>query len=120
MAKEFFYHCGTNEHGLKEGHRPSTVAGVLEGTTLRIGIAQTSPCDKFQKKLGRKIASGRAENKPIKVIELPEAFNGIVEHKDGQPVFGDYNPQEHPGRYFNQLAHELTTSNVTKVLYPAK
>lgn len=61
--KTFYFHCGTKEHGLKEGHRPCTIAGVLDGTTLKLGVAQTSPVDVFNKNSEEKLLKEEQTNK---------------------------------------------------------
>lgn len=96
--KLFFYHCGIED--VTEGHRPSTVGGVLVGTTLKLGIAQTSPCDTFNKRLGREIAIGRARKKPVQTETVPEGAN--------------------PGKLFVEVAEKLVNSKHTKILYLPK
>ena len=105
--KTFYFHCGTAEHGLKEGHRPCTVAGVLDGTTLKLGIAQTSPVDVFNKKLGREIAEGRANKQTPKNVD--KGLATVVTIPDGT---------EHVGKYFNEVAEKLATSDLTKIKFP--
>lgn len=105
--KTFYFHCGTKEHGLKEGHRPCTIAGVLDGTTLKLGVAQTSPVDVFNKKLGREIAEGRANKQTPKNVQKGLASTVAV-------------PQgtEHIGKFFNEVAEGIAVSELTKVKFP--
>ena len=49
-----------------------TVCGYLEGRILSFGISLCQGNDNFSRKLGRKISTGRAINKPYKVIKLEE------------------------------------------------
>lgn len=62
---------------LKQSRQPSfTVAGVVDGNELRIGLAKCSTKDQFSKKMGRRIAEGRArsESSYSQIIEIqPEA-----------------------------------------------
>jgi len=46
-------------HPKFESSERFTVAGIVEDSTLKIGVALCSSRDKFQKKIGRSIAEGR-------------------------------------------------------------
>lgn len=47
-----------------------TISGVVERNWLRIGISTVGPKQKFVKKLGNTIATGRAIKNPNHVIKL--------------------------------------------------
>ena len=64
--KTFLFHEKSKN---AKGQRKS-VAGIVEGNQLRIGISTCGPKDQFVKKLGHKISMARAEKKPSKVIYL--------------------------------------------------
>lgn len=49
-----------------------TVAGVLEGTTFRIGVSICSPFDQFCKKVGRVRAEGRAKSNSGFLVKIPK------------------------------------------------
>ena len=49
-----------------------TICGYLEGLRLSFGVALCEPCDNYNKKVGRKISTGRAVQKPYKVINLKQ------------------------------------------------
>lgn len=49
-----------------------TVAGVITGDTMKIGVARCSHRDSFVKKKGRYIAEARARKSPLASVTLPE------------------------------------------------
>lgn len=55
----------------KKGLKEKTVTGIYneKNHTLKIGVSTCSLNDQFNKKLGRKISSGRAQVKPDTIIE---------------------------------------------------
>lgn len=64
--KTFLFHERSKN---SKGQRRS-VAGIVEGNQLRIGVSTCGPKDQFIKKLGNKISMARAEKKPSKTITL--------------------------------------------------
>jgi hypothetical protein len=54
----------------KKGTTRSTIAGIVEGTNIKIGIAVCSTNDQFIKAKGRLIAVGRAVKHPETIIPI--------------------------------------------------
>ena len=54
--------------------RKTAFAGVIVNNALQIGMSECSNKDIFDKKLGKKIAEGRALKKPSIVITLDNKF----------------------------------------------
>lgn len=108
--KVLYFHCGTKVDGLQEGHRPVTVAGVLEenSTTLKLGVAQVSPCDVFRKSLGRTIAEGRAKKQTKQNVADGTAFTVEV------PADATL------GKFFVAEAQKIANSELTRIKYPPK
>lgn len=50
--------------------RSATVAAILSGNSLKFGLAMKSEKDNFSRKLGRRIALGRASVRPYAVTEV--------------------------------------------------
>lgn len=51
--------------------RKVAFAGLVKDNKLQIGISECSEKDIFDKKKGRLIATGRANKKPVLVIDIP-------------------------------------------------
>lgn len=77
-----------------EGRR-ATVVGLEENGTLSLGVAISNPKDNFSKRLGKKIALGRALKKPI-----------IVPNIDGKITQTS----------FIALASELASKKISKIV----
>lgn len=60
-----FHEKEVNEKGQRR-----TIAAVVTNNTMSIGISICGPRDNFNKKLGRVIATGRANKKPFKLISI--------------------------------------------------
>jgi hypothetical protein len=56
----------------EKGKRRCTFAGIINGQSIRVGIASCSLKDHFIKKLGRTIAEGRARKSPEYLIAFTE------------------------------------------------
>jgi hypothetical protein len=69
VLTEMFYHSSPTNTD-----RRFTVCGIINGDTINIGASLCSPKDNFNKKLGRKIARGRATSKPIMSIKIDPAL----------------------------------------------
>lgn len=70
MQTEVFYYSKKSDNRGRE--RVTTYCGVIgENRTLKVGYAKQRPTDKFDKKLGRTIAKGRAIKKG-EIIQFPE------------------------------------------------
>lgn len=61
-----FHEKQVNEKGQRR-----TIAATVKDNTMSIGISICGPRDNFNKKLGRVIATGRANKKPSKLITIP-------------------------------------------------
>ncbi len=68
----FFYSDHSIEWKGKTETRKVAFAGVIEDNNLKIAFSECSTKDVFDKKLGRKIALGRAIKKPIVIIDLTQ------------------------------------------------
>lgn len=64
-----FYHTKP-----KPNVKRKTFAGIVNGKHLYIGLATCSLKDNFSKKIGRTIAEGRANRKPITSLYSPEGW----------------------------------------------
>lgn len=64
--------------------RRFTAVGISINNSVRVGLAVANPKDNFARKLGRIIATGRAERNPTFLFPLPigadskEFFYGLV------------------------------------------
>lgn len=86
MNKNYYY------YGKKNGKRVCLAGVPNEDRSLHIGIAECSKKDNFNKKLGRKIAEGRALKKPIAHIGLDWESTGIISST---------------GKYFNEVCDKF-------------
>ena len=66
MTTTFLFH----EKSKNEKGQRRSIAGKIENNELKIGVSICGPKDQFNRKLGRKIAEGRANKSPFKVITL--------------------------------------------------
>lgn len=65
MIRQFYYHSKP-----RKGKKRFTVAAVVNGDNIVIGISACSHKDAFKKKIGRDIALGRANAKPSTSIAI--------------------------------------------------
>jgi hypothetical protein len=82
--KEFVYHSPYQPESSKlskrnfNRQRRYTTVGVREGDTISIGLAIASEKDNFSKKIGRKIAKGRAlSNKHVMKLHVSDENSTI-------------------------------------------
>lgn len=66
MNKLFFH----TKHNPKQPR--VTVAGVIENGNIKFGVSRCSANDSFVKKVGRSLATERAEKQPFTIIEAPK------------------------------------------------
>ncbi len=53
-----------------------TVAGIVDGKTLRLGVSRCSTKDQFSKQKGRNVAKVRATERPSKIVAIPSIEEG--------------------------------------------
>lgn len=77
-----------------------TVAGVVVGDTLRLGISRCSVKDNFSKAKGRYVSEQRARERPSKIVQIPEKETNTL------------------GRFFFEQAQELIKLSQGDVIIP--
>jgi hypothetical protein len=87
-------------HNMKNGtnkEREVTIAGITKDGFIHFGVAISRPGDVWNKKRGTKIASGRANVKPLHIAEIPE------------------DKKETPGKFFNEVADQLAKTKIEEI-----
>ena len=89
MQTEVFYYSKKLDNKRRE--KVTTYCGIIgENRTLKVGYAKQRPTDKFDKKLGRTIARGRAIKKGETIQfpekQLTETFISYCKQLEGEPV----------------------------------
>lgn len=88
MERIFYYHVrpdllipnwGSMSNKQKRSYTRATICGIVNGSTMRIGVAECSHKDAFNKKRGRIISHGRAIHSLSTIINIEDQTKAHAE-----------------------------------------